>query len=438
LARYQRTANRPIDAARLDVTELNSPDRPAPIDPNGTIDAAINPLTAYSGGRAFVDGTTLGAETAHAITLGRYVVAAISPRAVVSSPRIGESVSSLTMHTGGVSFLFGDFSVEAARDYVVFGQAPTGGLLLSDNAPPLDMVRIWNDRPWRVPGFSRVFGDLRGTLFVADLGGARQIHPHTKLIGWHLTGLPHPQFEIGVQVVDAMGGRGGQPASFGDRVLDAIPVIDAFRTGGDFQFSNKLAGVDFHWRMPRWRGFELYLEANADDVDGRRLRSSFLEDGGYLGGAALSCVFACGRVGVRAEYHQTGIRYYTHTDYPMTRSGFLLGDPLGPRGNGGYLTVDGDMGKAGRLMVQGAFEARSGNQYGSISDNAHDDGFRFALLTRRPSEKRSRLLASWSGKEDSRLTVRVTAGAERVSDFTFVAGQDRTNWLARIGVVGRP
>ena len=310
--------------------------------------------------------------------------------------------------------------------------------MLSENAPALNLVRLSNDRPLVLPWVSRVLGPMRGALFVADLGPNHLPHPHSKLIGYHIAALPHPQFEIGVQVTDAMGGNGGQPASFGDRVLDAIPVVDALRTSSDFQFSNKLAGVDLHWRMPRWRGFELYAEGDADDFDGRNLSRGFTEDAGYLFGASLTCLLECGALGVRAEYHQTGIRYYTHSDYPMAKNQLLLGDPLGPRGVGGYVMVDRDTGPIDELSFAGAFEARSGNTYRSATTGAHEAGFHFELVERRPSEKRARLIATWTRAQSTLLSVSVSGGVERVANFDFVGGDDRTNVLGRIAVVARP
>jgi hypothetical protein len=57
-----------------------------------------------------------------------------------------------------------------------------------------------------------------------------------------------------------------------------------------------------------------------------------LEDGGINGGVAWSCLIECGRFVTRLEYHQTGIRYYTHTDFSsgVQQQRNLLGDPLGP------------------------------------------------------------------------------------------------------------
>jgi hypothetical protein len=286
----------------------------------------------------------------------------------------------------------------------------------------------------------RLLGPIRASLFVADLGDEFQIHPRAKLAGYHIAFLPHPRFEIGVEVLDAMGGRGGQPASFGDRIVDAIPLIDAiFRSGTDFQFSNKMAGIDFHWRVPSWRGFELYGEGDADDFDIRRLRSVLLEDSGYILGVSLGCLIRCGGLDVRAEYHQTGIRYYTHTDYPLESRGILLGDPLGPRGAGGYLTLDGDSFGAGYFAIRTAFESRSGNLYGSTVNGPNTEGFHFVQIAHRPAEKRARAVATWGPEvRGGRIGLRVSAGGERVSNFDFVAGNDRTNWLAQAAIIVRP
>lgn len=437
LARFGVHDNRLIDEAQAEATMLDSPFRPAPSDQNGVIDATINPLASNRGGRLLADGGTFALESAHSVTLGPYFAASIAPRLSMLDFRGGGTSADLAIQSGALTALVGGLSIEAGRTYSVFGESTTGGLLLSPNSPPLDMVRVSNDLPWTVPFVSRLLGPMRGTVLVADLG-TRQLHPHSKLVAYHLATLPHPQFELGVEVIDAMGGRGGQPASFGDRILDAIPLIDALRTKSDFQFSNKLAGMDFRWRMPRWRGFELYFEGDIDDMDPRRLKSVFFEDGGYLAGVSLSCIWSCGAFAVRAEYHQTGIRYYTHLDYPISARGVLLGDPLGPRGNGAYFSVDDNLGSHGTFSFDGAFEVRSGNEYGSETTGANSAGFHFVQTLHRPAEKRWRGLATWTAPDQARIAPRVTAGVERVSNFAFVAGAGRTNAIAQIGLVAWP
>ena len=440
VARYTRNGNRLYDAIGAEEIGLGSPFRQIERDPNGRIDATINPLAAYGGGRPLVDGSTSNLETAHSAALGSHLAVSLNPRFTLQFPREGNSTSNIRLQTGAVHALFGNVSIEAGRDYEVFGQSPQGGLLLSENAPPIDMVRIGNDEPFVLPWFLRVAGPIRTSFFVSDLGAKHQIHPHARLAGYHITFLPHPQFEIGVEVADAMGGRGGQAASFSDRVADAIPLIDAlFRTHSDFEFSNKMAGGDLRWRVPSWRGFEFYFEGDIDDFDYRRLRSVFLEDGGYIVGTSLSCMMECGRFGVRAEYHQTGIRYYTHNDYPLAKDGILVGDPLGPRGLGAYVTFDGATAGGSYLSFTSAFEVRSGNQYGSLVTGPGSTGFHFTQTANRPGEKRARELATWvSDSPNGRFSVQLSAGLERVTNSRFVAGDNRTNWIARTGVVVRP
>jgi hypothetical protein len=439
LARWTRGTPKPIDAASVELSDMDSPYRAAPSDKNGKISAVINPLPANRAARVIAHGFTSDIETYHSATLGSHIALSLNPKLVTFDPRIGKSQTDLRLQAGSASLLFGNLSIDAGRDYAIFGQAPTGGLMLSNNAPALAMVRIANDAPFVLPGWLHTFGPMRTTAFLADLGAKDQLHPHSKLVGYHLAALPVRQFEVGLEVIDAMGGNGGQPASFGDRVLDAIPIVDVFRTHSDFQFSNKMAGGDFHWRVPSWNGFELYGESVVDDFDARRLKSVLLQDGGYIVGTSLSCIVECGRLGIRAEYRQTGIRYYTHNDYFLAQRQQILGDPLGPRGLGGYLTLDGESHAGIYGALTGAFEVRSGNQYGSGATPPSDADFHFFLVARRPGEKRERLMATVSTEHGvQRVGLRATAGVEHVINFQFVAGRNRNNVMATVGLVVRP
>jgi hypothetical protein len=433
IARYTRETQRPVDEVRVEAAAMESPSRLAPIDDLGVIDQDVNPLSSNRLGRPLASGATLLLESTHAATIGQYLALTLSPQLTATTVRGGASSTNLRLQRASANVLLGDLAIGVGRDAALFSQSPTGGVMLSANAPPLDMIRVWNEHAWNVPLLSRIFRGIRGQLVLADLGKDRIIYPHSKLIAYHVAALPHPQFEIGVQVLDVMGGDGGQEANFWDRVLDVIPIVDAVRTKGDFQFSNKLAGLDMRWRMPRWAGFELYGEMAADDVDGRTIGRSVKEDAAYLLGTSLSCLVECGRVGLRAEYHQTGTRYYMHTHYPLTKSGLVLGDQLGPRGLGGYLTLDADLRRAGTIAIAGALEARSGNTYRSASTGPNDAGFHFELVSRRPSEKRGRVLATWTSNARGTYAVQLGGGFERVANFAFTPSASRTNWLLRTG-----
>jgi len=442
LARYSPQSARAIDEVRIEAAYLDSPYRPIPADSNGSINATINPLAAYRGGRPIGDGATAALETAHSASLGQHLALSANLRWTGTAVRGAENGQDVRLQSGGANLLFGNLAIDVGRQDAMFSQSPTGGLLLSQNSPPLDMIRASTDRPAALPGFLRYVGPLQATLFVADLGTSHQVHAHTKLVGYRVEAHPHPVFEIGVEVIDEMGGSGAPSASFADRVADAFPIIDvAFRPNSDFLFSNKMAGVDFHIRAPQVAGLDLYAEGVVDDFDARRLHSTLFLDGGGIAGVSLSCLMECGRFGVRAEYHQTGIRYYTHTDFSsgVQENGVILGDPLGPRGLGGYLTVDGEMTGLGAVALTGAYEVRSGNRYGSTSGGPNDAGFRFVQVEHHPGEHRARVMTTWTPtSRTSRMALRATLGIEQVHNFAFVEGSGRTNVLAQLEYGWRP
>lgn len=435
VARYDGPA-RPIDFAALWVAAMDSPYRAIPADLNGSIDASVNPLAAWRGGRPIADGATTSIETMHSLSAGRHMALALSPRVTVERWRQGTtpSAADATVQTGNATFLFGNLVLEAGRDYVVFGPSPVAGLLLSGNAPPLDMIRVSTQRPATLPWMLRHLGPASGMLFVADLGATHQTHPHAKLVGYHVGIAPVANVELGLEVLDETGGRGAPPASFADRALDAIPVIDAFRTGSDFQFSNKLAGLDARWRIPDWAGLELYAEGAVDDLDIRRLRSSLLEDGGVIGGASIACIAKCGWLAGRLEYRQTGIRYYTHTDFAsgIQARGIMLGDPLGPRGIGAYGTVQSDAVAAGRLALSGAYEVRSGNLYRSAGSGSRSADFHFVQIEHRPAERRMRFLTAWTSRmQNDHADLVISGGVERATNFNF-SGNSRISGIAQV------
>jgi hypothetical protein len=442
LARYDLNAPRPFDRIDVGAALLSSPDRPAPSDANGFIDANINPLESYREGRPLDDGSTFIAESRHSITLGRHVALWASPILSVATSHQDSTTAKVTLQSGGVRTQFGNFVVQLARDYQLFAQTLDGASVLSTNAPAYDALTFTNDQPARLPYFGWL-GPMRGTLFVADLGKSTY-YPHSKLIGWKATILPHPNFELGASLESETGGNGGPAATFFDRAADLFPLINGIRNlfnngSGNNNFSNKFFGMDARLRIPKAYGMELYADGALDDFDTRRLASTFLQDGGIVGGVSVSCVVDCGRLTLRAEYQQTGIRYYTHLQYPFAVNGTLLGDALGPRGLGGYVGGELETDRFGTIGVTGAYEVRSGNRYGSVSPQTNDRAFEFVLIERRPGEHRTRALVTWlpSGR-DARLGWLARVGVERVRDFNFVAGDDRTNALAQLGLELRP
>ena len=111
----------------------------------------------------------------------------------------------------------------------------------------------------------------------------------------------------------------------------------------------------------------------------------------------------------------------------------MLGDPLGPRGIGGYAALESDAGAAGRFTITGGYEIRSGNRYGSAGSGSRSADFHFVQIEHRPGERRGRLVASWTATMGGgRADLTVSGGVERASNFAF-SGDSRTSAIGQVG-----
>ncbi len=93
---------------------------------------------------------------------------------------VGELDSNeIDLLTGYVKFSPLDFlEIEVGRDSMWWGQGYAGTLLLTDNAPPLDMIKVSNPTAIILPGFLSYLGPFKYSFFWARLEDNRD-YPHT-------------------------------------------------------------------------------------------------------------------------------------------------------------------------------------------------------------------------------------------------------------------
>jgi Capsule assembly protein Wzi len=422
-----------------EVLSTDSPSRGIPPDANGAIDVNVNPLVANRLGVRQVDGTTGAVSTALEMPFQSWLVGSAAGRLTASRARGSGTSTDGQVDQLYARALFRNVAITVGRDYVFFGQGMSAGLTNSLNPRGFDMVRISSERPFVLPSLLRLFGPVSATAFLADLG-ASQRFPHTRLFNYKLSARPLSAVEIGATIADQVGGQGAPGGTFLQKAEDAFPLIDATILHRNLLFSNKFFGVDARLRVPNSRGLQLYMDGALDDFDLRRLRSSLTEDGGYVWGASLDCFGDCGPTKLTGEYHVTGLRYFTHgilkSGYTLDRQ--FIGDQLGPRAKGMYLTLDLD--RIGhRFTIATAHEIRSGDMYGAVSTTTNDSNFHFVLLAHNPAERRWRSVVTTAiGHPTDAVTTLFSAGVERVEHFAFQPGSWRTNGLLQVSVEVRP
>jgi len=291
-----RAGTRVVESGAIDGTWTNSPPRVVPSDELGGISAVTNPFVDYRLGRRYVGGGNLALETTHRVRLHSMLAAAARIRTWNGWAESGDTSS----HRVSAEAVYGQLAlrnllVEVGRDHLFYGQAMRASLSVSGNAAALGMVKLASDMPFRLPWVLERLGPTRASFFLADLGDDQNF-PGAVLAGYKFSFTPSPRVEYGVSVLNQMGGRGAPSASFGDRLLDLIPIIDPLFIGKrDIEISNKFAGWDLRLRFPSARGLEWYVDNLLDDFDHRRIWGSFRDDAGWITGFNLPRLTSDGR-----------------------------------------------------------------------------------------------------------------------------------------------
>jgi hypothetical protein len=174
-----------------------------------------------------------------------------------------------------VGLNFDNWEVVVGRQSLEWSPGQNGSLLWSNNAPPVDMVRLTNSEPVHLPGFLKFFGPVKFDQFIGRLGG-RPYVPRPYVYGQKMNFKPFPWLELGFARTVTIGGEGsGTPLNareflrsfFGrvDPALGTIPgdahtemdwtfhipkVRDYIVLYGDWYAEDAALPVIFPWRNP--------------------------------------------------------------------------------------------------------------------------------------------------------------------------------------------
>lgn len=438
------TTRRLLHGGGVGIAALDSPPRTIPANGLGFSSATVNPLGALHQGRPIEEGTTLELSTTHLWTGGGVVALQFQPVVRWTSGGDGgadggDGIGGLGMEQGAVRLHLGNLALRAGRDVLVREQWPGRGLVLSGGPRNWDLVEVGTADPVELPWLLGLLGPVEARLFWAHLGD-EQTFEDGWMVGYRGSIRPHPRLEVGGTALFQQGGDGGPRAGWEERVLDALLVPDLLDADSDYLFSNKLVGMDVRLRLPwgPWgRGVELFGEAAVDDFDHRRIRSSFMDNGGFSGGVFLPSLDPSGRVSLAAVLQRTGGSLYRHSTY---RTGFTLegrsvGTSLGPDGTGGYLRLAWFPEAPAIVTLEGAWERYRGDRYRVFGE----PDFRYERVETPPVERRIRGLAAvrWmpgAGGWDLHAGV----GGEQVRNPSFEAGGSRANLLLELGFAVRP
>lgn len=239
------------------------------------------------------------------------------------------------------------FNVEllVGRDSLWWGPGLRGSLVLSNNAPPLDQIRIGAAEPFLLPWVGQWIGPTKLLFFIAQLEERRD-HPRAQLAGMRATVSPASFLELGVSRVTQFGGSNGGSPDAWDTVRILFDVVEP-QAGDDPQQepalrSNNVFALDVDIRIPnvaRWglpaRDLRIYGEMGWDDTCCETHYVPLREALSGLAGIQLLGLLGHEGVDARLEWAKTSRLTFNHSQF---RNGYWT------RGHaiGHYIGTDGE------------------------------------------------------------------------------------------------
>lgn len=221
------------------------------------------------------------------------------------SARFQKDTEDFDVETGYMKLSFWNLEVEAGRDTLWWGSGYHGSMLLSDNAYPLDMVKVGSAHPFMLPW--EKLGKWNIDFFVARLDEKRD-YSHAKLGGMRIECAPFDRLTLGLSRTAIFGGK-GRPRLGAKDYWDIFWSTNELNQDVNKNRSDQLASVDF--KLNVFDNLQFYGEWAGED----KFAPWENESPGYLAGFLASDVFKIQALDFRTEYARNNASWYTHGIY---------------------------------------------------------------------------------------------------------------------------
>jgi hypothetical protein len=328
-----------------------------------------------------------------------------------------DSGDAVRLLEGKAALGLGPLELSAGRQALWWGQGRRGSLVLTNNARPLDMVRLTNPSPAVLPWIFKYLGPFRFDLFVSRLEDDRVV-PEPYFSGLRINFKPAPWFEFGASRTVFFGGEGRPSVDFDD----FLTIIGGENLGGDEDTSNQLAAFDVRIKIPKLWGAELYGEYGGEDQADLLGVIPFFSKKAMLAGLYLPRIEPSGRLDLRLEYadlnyQDHGPVWYRHSIYQSgyTYEGKIMGHHAGGDSKDVYAELRAFLPADVTLTLALDLQERGDSLPVQEEHTIPSVGL------------------EWQACPGARLHARYAR--DRVENLAFVDGQDETMHFAEAGVV---
>lgn len=239
------------------------------------------------------------------------------------------------VHGYGI-FSIRNIDIEVGREPMWWGDGFHGGLLLTNNAEPFDMIRFTSQIPFLLPSVLSRLGPLKPTIFLTELEEERDF-PQAKLFGVRLDFKPGPGFRFAVSRTVIFNGEGSEKITLSDWYEVLTSEDNSGQTGSGID-NNNIMALDFsvtsggYGNSVPFAGVKLYGEIGTEDTS----YEEWSKDMAFLAGLLIERPFYLNNSSLRIEWATTakGTKHnswYTHGIYSdgYRYNGYIMGHHMG-------------------------------------------------------------------------------------------------------------
>jgi Capsule assembly protein Wzi/PAP2 superfamily len=179
---------------------------------------------------------------------------------------------------GYVGFAWHNWQITAGKQSLWWGPGEGGSMMYSDNAEPMNMIRITRVSPFKLPSIFGLLGPMRVEFFIGQQHGAQFIDTPTGLVGqWgrelstqpiihgqKISFKPTPNLEFGFDRTTVYGGP-GFPLT-GHTFFRSLFSTTNEVAGAPNKPGDRRSGFDMTYRLPGLRNWvTFYADSYTDD-----------------------------------------------------------------------------------------------------------------------------------------------------------------------------
>lgn len=390
----------------------------------GSIQANVHPFSEYRQGKPFVKGSQTLLMTRHSAQVSPYATIYAQPYFYFQFPNSDDDTTQVSANELYGRFVWHNVALQVGRSALELGQSAHGGLLLTDNARPLDGIQLMNDAPFRLPSLLSHIGQWR-LLFHIETLGPNYVYKNSLFSGLKIQLKPIQNLELGFGYSIIFGGQGAPSTnSISENLTEYFGGFIGFISNTDTVLSNRIVELDIRATLPKWRGLQIYAEGAIDDKTQKSYKSTFGQRSGYRFGFYLPRLNDSGTADLRFEWAYLSQIVYRHGSFPYTENNQIMGDPLGPQGMEESLTLGYALNQKIRIENRMTLSLRDSDTYG-------DNGTEYVKLSDNPRE----VFLSWRPTVHYQLNnhtqLYVGMGYQRAFNAAYVQGSNENQFLAQ-------